>query len=217
MIDKNDILTLEEVETLCRMYWDCRLSPLEEAQLQYVLLNGEYDSPLIRRTSAFLGVEASFGKTRTSAPVRKPFYRRFSFYGAAALLALLLATAALFLAGNDARNEPEANLMAQNTEQPELEAENSTSEPRDELTLSQHEPAPTSKTVAKTVAKQRCEVAQNESCHDDQPGNYRLICDEEDAAEVIENVQTRLNKLIAKSIDAGEKVPSVNEITSKFI
>ena len=47
MKDNSHILTLQETETLCRLYLECQLSVLEEKELQYLLSNLEYTSPVI--------------------------------------------------------------------------------------------------------------------------------------------------------------------------
>lgn len=40
-------LNLKELEELCNLYIDCRLSPVEEKELEFVLLNTSLSSPLI--------------------------------------------------------------------------------------------------------------------------------------------------------------------------
>ena len=52
-------ITLEEAEQLCRLYMDCQLSVLEETELEYVLMQSELDSPLLRETRALMGLSRS--------------------------------------------------------------------------------------------------------------------------------------------------------------
>ena len=52
-------ITLEEAGQLCRLYMDCRLSVLEETELEYVLMQSELDSPLLRETKALMGISRS--------------------------------------------------------------------------------------------------------------------------------------------------------------
>ena len=52
-------ITLEEAEQLCRLYMDCQLSVLEETELEYVLMQSELDSPLLRETRALMGISHS--------------------------------------------------------------------------------------------------------------------------------------------------------------
>ena len=52
-------ITMEEAEQLCRLYMDCQLSVLEETELEYVLMQSELDSPLLRETKALMGISHS--------------------------------------------------------------------------------------------------------------------------------------------------------------
>ena len=52
-------ITIEEAEQLCRLYMDCQLSVLEETELEYVLMQSELDSPLLRETRALMGISRS--------------------------------------------------------------------------------------------------------------------------------------------------------------
>ena len=52
-------ITMEEAEQLCRLYMDCQLSVLEETELEYVLMQSELDSPLLRETRALMGLSRS--------------------------------------------------------------------------------------------------------------------------------------------------------------
>lgn len=49
-------LTLQETEQLCRLYMDCRLTVLEETELQYVLGRIPYSSPCIDEVRMLMGV-----------------------------------------------------------------------------------------------------------------------------------------------------------------
>ena len=52
-------ITVEEAEQLCRLYMDCQLSVLEETELEYVLMQTDLDSPLLRETRALMGISRS--------------------------------------------------------------------------------------------------------------------------------------------------------------
>lgn len=56
MKEQDKILTLQETEQLCRLYMDCRLSVLEEAELQYVLSKLPYSSPCIDEVRMLMGL-----------------------------------------------------------------------------------------------------------------------------------------------------------------
>lgn len=49
-------LTLQETEQLCRLYMDCKLTVLEETELQYVLGKMPYSSPCIDEVRMLMGV-----------------------------------------------------------------------------------------------------------------------------------------------------------------
>ena len=49
MKDNTNILTLQDIEELCRLYLDCELSVLEEQELEYVLLNTSYSGLTVNR------------------------------------------------------------------------------------------------------------------------------------------------------------------------
>ena len=49
-------ITIEEAEQLCRLYMDCQLSVLEEAELEYVLMQSGLDSPLLSDTRTLMGI-----------------------------------------------------------------------------------------------------------------------------------------------------------------
>ena len=59
--------TIEEVEKLCQLYMDCQLSVLEETELEYVLMQSDFDSPLINETKELMAVSRSF-KLKATKP-----------------------------------------------------------------------------------------------------------------------------------------------------
>ena len=56
MNEFNDMLTLQEIEQLCNLYMECRLSVHEETELHYVLGKLPYTSPLIDDTRRLMGL-----------------------------------------------------------------------------------------------------------------------------------------------------------------
>lgn len=67
MINKDDILTQKEVELLCSQYLDCRLSVLEETELEYLLSKVDYSSPVIDDARLLMGL-ATASAANVSAP-----------------------------------------------------------------------------------------------------------------------------------------------------
>ena len=57
MKDQDVKLTFQEIEQLCVLYMDCRLSVLEETELQYVLGKLPYSSPCIDEVRMLMGME----------------------------------------------------------------------------------------------------------------------------------------------------------------
>ncbi len=84
--------TIEEVEKLCQLYMDCQLSVLEETELEYVLMQSDFDSPLINETKEIMAVSRSF-----KLEVSKPHKNVWSWpLRVAACAAIVLGTFALF-------------------------------------------------------------------------------------------------------------------------
>lgn len=56
-MNEHDVkLTLQETEQLCRLYMECKLSVLEETELQYVLGKLPYSSPCIDEVRMLMGL-----------------------------------------------------------------------------------------------------------------------------------------------------------------
>lgn len=65
-MNRQDIqLTLHETEQLCRLYMDCRLSVLEETELEYLLGKLPHSTPCIDETRMLMGVRLP---TATAVP-----------------------------------------------------------------------------------------------------------------------------------------------------
>ncbi len=84
-MNKQDInLTLQDTEQLCRLYMECKLSVLEEKELQYVLTKLPYSTPCINETRVLMGVAIP-------AANKIPAWRRFTLWKAAASVAVISA------------------------------------------------------------------------------------------------------------------------------
>lgn len=51
-------LTVDELDQLCRLYMDCKLSVMEEKELEYVLTQSSLTSPSIDVVRSLMGVQA---------------------------------------------------------------------------------------------------------------------------------------------------------------
>lgn len=119
-------LTYEETEELCKLYVDCRLSVLEERELQYVLTQVDYHSPLIDEAREMMGIELAFSAQSPAAKSaqspeaksaqspeargvkkRQPWLRRVVYSGIAASIALLIGVSVYHgLSGSHISSEP---------------------------------------------------------------------------------------------------------------
>lgn len=95
MKESDKIFTLQEIETLCQLYMECRLSVLEETELEYVLQNTSYTSPLVEDTRRLMALSRSIGLPAVMPKRRRRVVRRFV---SAACISLCLATVGYFLA-----------------------------------------------------------------------------------------------------------------------
>lgn len=87
---KQDIkLSLQETEQLCRLYMDCRLSVLEETELQYVLGKLPYSSPCIDEVRMLMGLQVS-QKALKSTKIKTIFWRGRYIISVAASFSILL-------------------------------------------------------------------------------------------------------------------------------
>ncbi len=72
MKDKDTILSLQETEELCRMYMECQLSVLEETELQYILGELSYTSPVIEEArEAMIAEGVVFNKRKAQRKAQK--------------------------------------------------------------------------------------------------------------------------------------------------
>ncbi|MDE6794119.1 MAG: hypothetical protein K2J63_02310 [Muribaculaceae bacterium] len=92
MKEQDDKLTLQETEQLCRLYMDCRLSVFEETELQYILTQVDYHSPLIDDVRNIMGCEpciADKTSIKTDANRKRPFRKWTVYISIAASIAIL--------------------------------------------------------------------------------------------------------------------------------
>lgn len=109
----NIILTLQETEELCRLYLECKLSLLEETELQYVLSKMTYSSDVINEARESMIAEGLIAENKVLRKKKKPKWLGWSV-GIAASVAFLFPVAMFlfnhniergeYMAGNDADN-----------------------------------------------------------------------------------------------------------------
>ncbi len=96
MNDQDVKLTLQEAEQLCRLYINCKLTVLEETELQYVLGKLPYSSPCIDETRMLMGVSIPVGTIKSSSKRHGWFNRKFAIGIAASVAILFTVGIALF-------------------------------------------------------------------------------------------------------------------------
>ncbi len=99
-------LTIEETEELCRLYLDCRLSVLEEKELEYVLSRSSLDSPVIAEVRTLMSVQL---KPRTHRAVRKAGFLKWKYISPVAACAAVIMGVALFFTAPRDSSLPDNN------------------------------------------------------------------------------------------------------------
>lgn len=88
-------LTLQETERLCRLYMDCRLTVLEETELQYVLGKIPYSTPCIDEVRMLMGLSIPMNVKEYSTK-RIKWLNRKIVVGIAASVTILFAVSVAF-------------------------------------------------------------------------------------------------------------------------
>lgn len=85
-------MTIEELDHLCRLYMDCRLSLLEEKELEYILSRSPLTSAATDEVRALMGVQAVTAR-RAASPAPRPLrvWRWRAIAAVAASVAVVLA------------------------------------------------------------------------------------------------------------------------------
>ncbi|WP_251967065.1 hypothetical protein NEE14_006500 [Parabacteroides sp. AD58] len=85
-------LSIKDIETLCQLYNECKLSVLEESELEYLLLSTSFSSELINETRKLMGISRQIKFEKKSQYIRRTVYRRFTCWtlGVAASLGIIV-------------------------------------------------------------------------------------------------------------------------------
>lgn len=92
-METKEILTIHEIEQLCQAYSDCRLSRLQEKELELVLLCTDHTSPIISETRSLMGLTALMAHPKANA-ITKSKKRLFKYAGIAACVATIVISGA---------------------------------------------------------------------------------------------------------------------------
>lgn len=115
MKGNNDILSLQETEQLCRLYMECKLSVLEETELQYILDKIPYSSPIIDETRESMTAEGIIFKNRSVR--KKPVFRWIRWTVGIAASLIILLTLSITVRNTDGINK---NILAENESADEI-------------------------------------------------------------------------------------------------
>ena len=84
-------LTAEELDNLCRLYMDCKLSVLEEKELEYILTRTSLNSPSIDEVKALMNIQLLPRLEGRKHKFQLPSWKTIA--GIAASIAILLSVA----------------------------------------------------------------------------------------------------------------------------
>lgn len=90
MKETEQILTIKEVEQLCRLYLECKLSLLEESELLYILTALPYSTPLIDEVKVIMGLQIEDAKTKLKIPPKKKWWNKAELYQIAASISIFV-------------------------------------------------------------------------------------------------------------------------------
>lgn len=84
-METKETLTPQEIEQLCRAYLSCRLSLLQEKELELVLLCSDLDSPIVREVRRQMSLTTLMADTHPAVKhMKKTKPRLFRYTGTAA-------------------------------------------------------------------------------------------------------------------------------------
>ena len=226
MKHKDIELTVGELETLCNLYIECKLSVLEETELYYVLLKTDKDSDLINETRAIMGIERKNADCKPPIVSKKPFYKRFVFYCAAAvvLAVIILAVWAFKLNVTSSENSP---LLTQDV--PEkvsvnpvqefpVHIENRHQEQNGKDTGHPKLNNKQSKPKKNSLSPSKLELQSKQTAAGpDIKDEYIEITDEGEAIRILQEINDKLTAALQKGREANEKIYDINETTRNVL
>lgn len=215
MKEKHIELSVEELETLCTLYIECKLSVLEETELYYVLLKTDKNSALINEIRTIMGIERKIAISQPMNIRKKPFYKQFYFYGVAAtLIGIILSVFIPMVKDMLVADHP--TILAQKID------EDLASKPLDEeksrpgfipetqnglKTNNESNVLALSKNSIKSSESQAKESKSELNNYDD----YVEITNENEATIILQNVNEKITAILEKGINAQNKMPDIDE------
>ena len=87
-METKEMLTIQEIEQLCQAYLDCRLSRLQEKEVELVLLCTDHTTPIISETRYLMGLTALMANPKAKAKMKTKWHL-FKYAGIAACVAII--------------------------------------------------------------------------------------------------------------------------------
>ena len=221
MKNNKDTLSIAELEELCNLYMDCRLSVLEERELHYVLLKTDKDSSIIRETKTIMGIERKIADSKPTIIYKKPFYKRFALYGTAACITIIVVFVALISKFGELTS-PKTRILSQITtdtisvkpfnELKEQAEKDSVVKIKNEGQSLAHV-GKTTKIISTSPPRSEFQTNPEKSVADStiQDG-YIEITNEKEATLLMEEIDEKLVALLERGINARQNVPDLNEL-----
>lgn len=91
-METKEMLTIQEIEQLCQAYLDCRLSRLQEKELELVLLCSNHTTPIISETRSLMGLSTLIAHSNANT-IKRTGLRVFRYAGIAACVAMIAISA----------------------------------------------------------------------------------------------------------------------------
>ena len=226
MKEKNMELSIKELETLCKLYIECRLSVLEETELYYILLKTDKTSPLINETRIIMGAERKIINARPITNHKKPLYNRFTFYAAAVAIAVIILTV-FSLNYKEQTRENTTPLLSLNTddpfsiEYPEEKKPSIENEPdfknreRDRPPYNGKESSNRLKIseIKSDIYNHQQEGIPELTIIDD----YIEVTDEKEASIILQKIDGKMISLLEKGSDAQRSIPDIYALLDNII
>lgn len=103
-MDTKERFTLQEIEQLCRAYMDCRLTRLQEKELELILLYCDLTSPIIAEVRVLMGLSTLMAVVKPKA-IKSAKLRVLKYISFAACIASVIVCVWIFFNNTDTIDE----------------------------------------------------------------------------------------------------------------
>ena len=225
MSEVDKALSVEELETLCRQYIECKLSVLEETELYYVLLKSDKDSMLLNETRAIMGIEHRISSSQMPEYKNKRYLRRIAMIAVAAVIIGVIVFSVIFSHYETFTTKENTLLTVAPKENNGLRTEGERSY-RTEEDLSKIDGAHNmgQEQDASLTEEDKSETPTDLYGNNQNKGNdltyyddYIEITDVNEANSIILEIDGKLSAILEKRYNIQKNLPDVNEIMNQII